>query len=86
MALDISQAARSFNFTRVHALPLGASHGAALHFDQAARTYAAARPDDPDALTEDVLAEIAQAIDRHGGAFDMDYETHLYLARRLDGG
>jgi hypothetical protein len=29
-------------------------------------------------------ATIAQSIDRHGGAFDMDYEAHLYIARRLD--
>jgi SAM-dependent methyltransferase len=39
----------------------------------------------PPAAREAVLGELAQAIDRHGGAFDMDYETHLYVARRLDG-
>jgi SAM-dependent methyltransferase len=37
----------------------------------------------PQATREAVLAEIAQSIDRHGGMFDMDYETHLYIARRL---
>jgi SAM-dependent methyltransferase len=37
----------------------------------------------PPTAREAVLAEIAKAIDRHGGAFDMDYETHLYIARRL---
>ena len=31
-----------------------------------------------------LLAEIAQAISRHGGLFDVDYETHLYIARRVD--
>ncbi|MBC9879073.1 class I SAM-dependent methyltransferase [Bradyrhizobium sp. INPA01-394B] len=31
-----------------------------------------------DALVDDLSA----AIDRHGGGFDMDYETHLYMARR----
>jgi hypothetical protein len=40
----------------------------------------------PTTAREAVLAEIAQSIDRHGGAFDMDYETHLYVARRLDHG
>jgi hypothetical protein len=40
----------------------------------------------PQATREAVLAEIAQSIDRHGGTFDMDYETHLYIARRLDRG
>jgi SAM-dependent methyltransferase len=34
------------------------------------------------AKREHVLAEVAQAIDGHGGAFDTDYETHLYIARR----
>jgi ubiquinone/menaquinone biosynthesis C-methylase UbiE len=33
---------------------------------------------------EQVLAEFAKAIDAHGGAFDMDYETHLYIARRAN--
>ena len=32
----------------------------------------------------ELLADIAQAIDSHGGQFDMDYETHLYIARRVD--
>lgn len=40
----------------------------------------------PPAAREAVLAEIAQAIDRQGGAFVMDYETHLYIARRLGRG
>jgi len=30
-----------------------------------------------------VLDEIANAIDEHGGALDVNYETHLYIARRL---
>ncbi len=29
-----------------------------------------------------LLGEIAQAVDDHGGRFDVDYETHLYIARR----
>jgi hypothetical protein len=33
---------------------------------------------------EALLGEIAEAIDGHGGEFEMDYETHLYIARRLD--
>jgi len=36
------------------------------------------------AKREAMLGEFAQAIDRHGGRFTMDYETHLYIARRLD--
>jgi SAM-dependent methyltransferase len=31
---------------------------------------------------EDLLTEIARSVDRYGGAFDMEYETHLYIARR----
>jgi SAM-dependent methyltransferase len=31
-----------------------------------------------------LLADIAQAINTHGGQFDVDYETHLYIARRID--
>jgi ubiquinone/menaquinone biosynthesis C-methylase UbiE len=31
---------------------------------------------------DELLAEIAQAIDGHGGRFEVDYETHLYIARR----
>jgi hypothetical protein len=31
-----------------------------------------------------LLGEIGQAINRHGGRFDVDYETHLYIARRVD--
>jgi SAM-dependent methyltransferase len=38
----------------------------------------------PPATREAVLAEIAQSIDRQGAAFAMDYETHLYIARRLE--
>lgn len=33
---------------------------------------------------EEVLSEITEAIDGQGGEFEMDYETHLYMARRLD--
>jgi ubiquinone/menaquinone biosynthesis C-methylase UbiE len=36
------------------------------------------------AKLEELLEEITKAIDSHGGAFDADYETHLYMARRLD--
>jgi SAM-dependent methyltransferase len=31
-----------------------------------------------------LLAEISESVEAHGGQFDVDYETHLYLARRLD--
>jgi SAM-dependent methyltransferase len=31
---------------------------------------------------ERFLADIAAAIDAHGGVFDMDIETHLYMARK----
>jgi hypothetical protein len=27
-----------------------------------------------------LLADIAQVIDSHGGRFDVDYETHLYIS------
>jgi hypothetical protein len=33
---------------------------------------------------DELLGEIAQAINSHGGQFDVDYETHLYIARRAD--
>jgi SAM-dependent methyltransferase len=33
---------------------------------------------------EELLSEITAAIDAQGGEFQMDYETHLYMARRLD--
>jgi hypothetical protein len=36
------------------------------------------------AKREELLGEIAKAIDGHGGEFDVDYETHLYMARRHD--
>jgi hypothetical protein len=31
---------------------------------------------------ERLLAEIADAIEAHGGRFDLPFETHLYVARR----
>jgi hypothetical protein len=31
-----------------------------------------------------LLADIAQAINNHGEQFDVDCETHLYMARRVD--
>ncbi|WP_316193755.1 hypothetical protein [Bradyrhizobium sp. SZCCHNRI1029] len=34
---------------------------------------------------EDLLNEIAKAIDDQGGGLDIDYETHLYIAHRIDG-
>jgi ubiquinone/menaquinone biosynthesis C-methylase UbiE len=36
------------------------------------------------AKREQVLSGFVKAIDAHGGAFDMDYETHLYIARRAN--
>jgi SAM-dependent methyltransferase len=33
---------------------------------------------------DEVIGGIAKAIDGVGGHFDMDYETHLYIARRVD--
>ena len=33
-------------------------------------------------LRERFLADIGAAIDAHGGAFDVDFETHLYMAKR----
>jgi SAM-dependent methyltransferase len=35
------------------------------------------------AKREEVLGEVAKAVDNYGGRFDMDYETHLYIARRV---
>jgi ubiquinone/menaquinone biosynthesis C-methylase UbiE len=35
-------------------------------------------------MREALLEEIANAIDDQGGAFAMDYQTHLYMARRAD--
>jgi len=34
------------------------------------------------ATLDQLLREIAQAIEDHGGRFEVDYETHLYMARR----
>jgi hypothetical protein len=36
------------------------------------------------AKRDELLADIGQAINSHGGRFDVDYETHLYIARRAD--
>jgi SAM-dependent methyltransferase len=36
------------------------------------------------ATREELLGEIAKAVDGQGGSFDVDYETHLYIARRVD--
>jgi SAM-dependent methyltransferase len=36
------------------------------------------------AKREQVLADVIKAIDDHSGEFDVDYETHLYIARRAD--
>jgi SAM-dependent methyltransferase len=33
---------------------------------------------------EEMLREIGEAVDDHGGAFAVDTETHLYMAHRLD--
>jgi SAM-dependent methyltransferase len=33
---------------------------------------------------EALLDEVARSIDKHGGAFEIDYETHLYMCRRVD--
>jgi SAM-dependent methyltransferase len=33
-----------------------------------------------------LLGEVAQAIEEHGEAFDVDYESHLYIARRAERG
>jgi hypothetical protein len=32
---------------------------------------------------EELLDEMSKAIDVWGGEFEVDYETHLYIARRL---
>jgi hypothetical protein len=36
------------------------------------------------AKREEMLGEIAKTINDHGGELAMDYETHLYIARRLN--
>jgi hypothetical protein len=36
------------------------------------------------AKREEMLGEIAKAIRDQGGEFTLDYETHLYIARRLN--
>ena len=35
-------------------------------------------------IREELLSDISKAIDSHGGGFEVDYETHLYIARRVD--
>ncbi|MGY0576000.1 class I SAM-dependent methyltransferase [Bradyrhizobium sp. RDM12] len=37
------------------------------------------------AVREGLLNDVSRAIDRHGGEFEADYETHLYMARRIGG-
>jgi SAM-dependent methyltransferase len=34
-------------------------------------------------MREGLLNDICKAADRHGGEFEVDYETHLYMARRI---
>jgi len=34
-------------------------------------------------MREELLDEFSRAIDVWGGEFEVDYETHLYIARRL---
>jgi hypothetical protein len=36
------------------------------------------------AQRQEMLGEVAQAVDDHGGTLTVDYETHLYIARRLN--
>jgi hypothetical protein len=38
------------------------------------------------AKRDELLGDITQAINGHGGQFEVDYETHLYIARRADRG
>lgn len=45
------------------------------------RTRSDHRMVEPGKLDE-LLREVAQAINGHGGQFEVDYETHLYIARR----
>jgi hypothetical protein len=33
---------------------------------------------------DELLGDIARAINSQGGQFDVHYETHLYIARRID--
>lgn len=33
-------------------------------------------------IRDELLNDISKAIDEHGGGFEVDYETHLYMARR----
>jgi len=35
-------------------------------------------------IRDGLINDLSKAIDRHGGEFEMDYETHLYMARRID--
>ena len=35
------------------------------------------------AKLDELLREIAEAINGHGAQFEVDYETHLYIARRV---
>jgi hypothetical protein len=38
------------------------------------------------ATRDELLGEIAKAIDARGADVDVDYETHLYMARRANRG
>lgn len=33
-------------------------------------------------MRDELLNDISKAVDRYGGELEMDYETHLYMARR----
>jgi ubiquinone/menaquinone biosynthesis C-methylase UbiE len=39
-----------------------------------------------EAKREEVISEVAKVIADHGGRLTVDYETHLYIARRLNRG
>ena len=38
------------------------------------------------ATRDQLLFDIAKAVDDRGADFEVDYETHLYIARRIDRG
>lgn len=34
---------------------------------------------------DELINDLCKAIDHHEGEFDVDYQTHLYMARRVEG-
>jgi SAM-dependent methyltransferase len=80
VASQIFAAAKEFGPARHRCYPWIRRHGAADYVDllRTRSDFQLLEPDVREALT----ARVAEAIEAHGGAFEAQYEAHLYVARR----